>query len=355
MKKVFLVLAIICGIMPCFAEGLDEQIIQTEDKKCAIHYLTDKSKKLWSIEVNQAYCHEGWVHGFASVVLKDSLRRTAKTLGGYFHKGYWLSDFIGNIDTFYRMSSGLSQEDFVFPIDIDKELNSEFYMVARAEKKDGEYGSFDICPQQPVLLVLHQPIEDFKASLFQTKLIQKAQNVILTKCPETKEFTLLGIEKVTTPLRWILRGYIDLKGSEVNLTYQANSNVVPRPSELRHEEGENLITIPAQQNPDQPKLANNPTKKTEIKDGQQSAVDLALLAQVLQQDIQGKAVVYVAHKNADYSFAVTRPLPLAMQSQETLSPGWYLVDGVFQYNKGQVVVKVSSVTRCLKEWCLNDE
>lgn len=356
MKKVLFVFALLWGTITCFASGLDEQEIQTEDKKCAIHYLTSKPKKLWSIDVNPSYCHEGLVHGFTSVVLKDSLGRTAKTLEGYFYKGYWLSDYIGETDTFYRISPDWKQQDFVFLLAFDDELKTTFYLAAHAEEKEGNYSSFEVCSQQPVLFALHQPVEDFKASLFQSKLLKKAQKLISTKCPSTQKFTLLGVEKMTFPVTWMFQAQVDLKNSEINLMYRPDKDLIPRPSELRREVGEKLLTVPAQKVPEKEILLNetiSKEKQTKL-NGVQSAVDLALLAQVFQREVEGQVVVYVENRNADYSFAVTRPYPLMLHSQEMLSPGWYLVNGVFHPDKGAVVLQVQNVKHCPKEWCLDD-
>ena len=355
MKKLFFLLAVMWSVTACFAQSLDEQEIQTEDKKCAIHYLTSKPKNLWSMEVNSAYCHDGWVHGFAPVVLKDSLKRTARTLEGYFHKGYWLSDFTGELDTFYRVSPDLKQQDFIFQVASNQDLDTIFYLTAHAEEKDGNYGPFDICPQQPVLVAVHQPTSDFKESLFQSKLMKEAQKLIISKCPATKKFTLLGVDKMAIPVLWMLRADINLQNSEINLTYRADGDKVPRPSELRRETGENLLTVPAQKQPKQDVLPANKSRETVSSDGRKSAVDLALSTQALHREHKAKVVVYVAGKNADYSFSVTRPFPLLLQSQEMLSPGWYLVEGIFQPNEGLVKLQALSVTHCLKEWCLDDQ
>ena len=73
--KCFLFCLILLGLAPCFANENDEQVLFTKNKSCAIHYLTPKTKKLWSIEVDEGYCHDGWVQGFTSVIIKDALDR----------------------------------------------------------------------------------------------------------------------------------------------------------------------------------------------------------------------------------------------------------------------------------------
>ena len=49
--------------------GLDEFVIATEDKKCAIHYLTTRTKYNWTIKVDPSSCQNGWVEGNAEVQL----------------------------------------------------------------------------------------------------------------------------------------------------------------------------------------------------------------------------------------------------------------------------------------------
>ena len=360
MKKIFFLLFFIVISNSCGAESFEEQKIETENKKCAIHYLTAKHKNLWTIDVNENYCKDGWVNGFASVVLKDSLRRSVKTLEGYFEKGYWLSDFPGEVGAFYRMEREPQKQDLVFEMAKDDELDVVFYRVARSEGKNEEYGAFEICPLEPSIIVTHQPVSDFKTSLFQSKLIRLARDHLLSKCPKIKKFDVWGVESVDSLSKWIFQARFDLASEEMTLNYQTmlDPNDIPRPSELRHEQGENLITIHPQKNEQKKEDVGGVEAKN--KDDQsrneiKSAVDLSLLAQVLQQEIKGKTIVYVTTKRSDYSFVVTHPLPLVLKFQEMLSTGWYLIDAVFQPQEEGALVQVLSAKKCQKEWCVDEK
>lgn len=177
----WLLLGILClKIFPCSAQETDEQTLFTENKTCAIHYLTPKQKKLWTIAVDESYCQKGWVNGFTTVVIKDSLDRTAQELKGYFHQGYWLSDFPGSIEKIQRLTSKKGVQNLLFKIQSDE--NIDLYMMTESTLKDGEYSAFKICPEQPILMTVHEPATDFGQSLFQTKILKAAQNVLNQKC-----------------------------------------------------------------------------------------------------------------------------------------------------------------------------
>ena len=92
-------------LFSCLAyAGLDEFTISTEDKTCAIHYLTSKTKYNWTIKVSPKSCKEGWVDGLAEVQLYTPTKQLSETLSGFFSQGYWLDNF-PSIDKIVERSS----------------------------------------------------------------------------------------------------------------------------------------------------------------------------------------------------------------------------------------------------------
>ena len=315
--------------------------------------------------MDSSYCHGGWVQGFANVVVKDVLDRTIETLNGFFHQGYLLTEFVDRLDTFYRFSPQEKTQDFIFKSGEDKEVNLEYYVVARSSELENHYGPFVVCPQKPRLFVVHEPISDFKQSLFQTSLFKKAKEHILKRCPKATALEVFGTSDKPSSEKWVFHANLDFSSDEITLDYHfpVGKSEIPRPQELRREGGENLLTIPAAK-----EALQKPIDKKEDINQQapvllwgeednkkrKSAVDLALLARVLKNHVEGQAVVYVDRPKLDKTFEVTRPLPLILKTQESLVSGWYLIDGVFQTEGSDIVVQVLSAKLCLKEWCMDE-
>ena len=362
MKK--LILFLLCSVFPAHADFLDEQDLYTADKSCKIHYLTAKQKNLWTIEVDKSYCKEGLVSGFTSVILKDSLNRTTETLHGFFHQGYWLTDFTGPINQFYRFSPDDGIQDFIYQTGQDKDLNLTYYLVARATyAQDQHYSAFTQCSENPILLMTHEPTSDFKKSLFQSAVIKAAQTHFLNLCPNAKNLQILAVsdKKINTDSA-VFQADIDFTEESITTTYHDFSNTVnmPKPTELRHENAENILTIKPNI---QDKIttsyetqANTPDTKEPHKkqNGLKSAIDLALLAQITGKNITGKTVVYVDHTDAHQRAVVTLPTPLFLQSQTALSSGWHIIQGSFLYNNHEIIVQLMSAKQCQKEWCFDE-
>lgn len=350
---------------PCLADEADEQIISTEDKKCAIHYLSAKTRKLWSIEVDKSYCHNGWVQGFATVILKDSLNRPARTLKGFFQQGYWLSDFPGPIDTFYRFTPQKNTQDFIFESGTDKKDNAVFYTVATSIQKENLYPPFNLCPQNPLLLVVHEPVTDFDQSLFQTNILNQAQDLLKKKCPTVKAFNLIGgTSQILTEEDGPFRATINMATGETTLSFISPIPLKEKlhPTELRREDADHLITIhpepqpenlPTNQTSEEPPqtLDNQLVLETNLDQQLQSAVDLVLMTHVFQVPVQGKSILYIDTTSA---LQATHPLPLILQSNQPIGTGWHIVMGVFNAQDDNTKVDILWAKPCLKEWCTDE-
>lgn len=363
MKKIIF-LSWIFFIFPTWATDLDEQNLFSQNKQCALHYLSPKEKKLWTIETPESYCTNQWVQGFTTVTIKDALNRTAHTLTGYFHQGYWLSDFTGKINTFVRNSPEEGVQDFIYHIGKDNDLNTDFYLVARSTQNEKNYTPFMLCPEQPILLAIHENRTNLQQSLFQTGLIKTAKEHLQKICPKaTKVHLFTNTSNITTNAA-ILEITTDFQNDTLTINYFNNkAQETPlKPQELRTETSETLLTIQAQKQPQkEAEEKNNTTKQTtdlppkKNKKRFDSATDLALSAKVLQTPVKGKTAVWVAETKQTKQAQVTRPYPLLLQTQTSLSTGWHLIEGTFTHSTTQPIVQVEKATKCKKEWCANEE
>lgn len=346
--------------LPALANSLDEQKLSNASKTCSIHYLTPKHRNLWSIEVDKSYCKDGFVQGFTTVTLKDALNRNTETLQGFFHQGYWLSDFIGQIDTFYRASPGKGVQDFIFKTGENEDLGLIYYLIARSTQLDEKhYSVFNICPDTPTLLVSHEPLDDFKKSLFQNSVLDQAQKRLLELCPKAQKLQILGINKQKPDTENVFfQADINLSDESITISYRPiiDKTNIPKPTELRREQSENLLTLQAQPQAEEnsEKTSENTLVQLSPEKSFQSAVDLALISHILGKETTGEVVVYVDHMNKSQQAIVTKPSPLVLEYQTALSPGWYLIQGTFQQKEKLSTVQVSSAKLCQKEWCSDE-
>ena len=255
-------------------------------------------------------------------------------------------------------------QDFIFNIQTDNQEESEFYMVATATQTDGSYTVFEICPKDPVLLAVHEPVTDFGQSLFQTHLLDQTQTFFKQKCPLSKKFTLIGgSSQILLEKDGPFRANIDSSSQETTLSYTSPIPLKEKlqPTELRHESSEHLITIHPEKTPQKEieisKIDNTPSPSEqniiETSSQTRSAIDLALLAQVLQTPIQGKTAVYIDTEMAS-SPIITKPLSLTLQSTQPVTKGWNLITGIFTAQSQTTDVQILLAKPCLKEWCIDE-
>ena len=341
------------------AHVLDEQLLSDKTSSCQIHYLTPKSKKLWTIEVDGNYCQDGFVQGFTSVAVKDALDRTVETLHGFFYQGYWFSNFVEPIDVVYRTAFDTGMQNLIFKTGEEKDLRLSYYLLAQATLKDEHYSSFEVCMPQPTLFVAHEPVEDFKQSLFQSSVLKAAQQYLLRVCPEAKKLQILGIKPGMPDVESaFFQADLNLADESVTVVYRTpiNKEDIPKPLELRREAGESLLTIPAQKQ--ETMVAEvTPVQEEKQRDNKtfQSAVDLALIARVFNKEIMGETIVYVDHMNEAQQAVVTQPTRLLLKAQTALAAGWYLIQGAFAPQGEEVVIQLISAKSCQKEWCSDED
>ena len=238
--------------------------------------------------------------------------------------------------------------------------------MAQATQQKDKYTSFNLCPEQPLLLAVHEPINDFDQSIFQTKLITQAQILMKQSCPNIQEFQLIGGSKqICTEESGPFHATINMRTEEITFSYTAlpSPENRPRPTELRHESGERLLTIQPQASIDSEqetanlKQTGSTTETSEINfspDQIQSAVDLALTSQVLKTSIQGKTILYIENKGLSQNPIATRPLFLTIQSPRPLNSGWYVIQGTFVPHHDNTNVHILWEKSCKKEWCADE-
>ncbi len=355
---------ILLKIFPCLAEEADEQTLFTQDKTCAIHYLTPKQKKLWTITVDEGYCQKGWVNGFTTVLIKDSLDRTAHELKGFFHQGYWLSDFPGVIEDIKRLTPKKGIQNLLFKIQSDKSV--DFYWVTESSLTDGEYPVFNICPKHPTLMAVHEPATDFGQSTFQTQILKVAQNLLKQQCPSAQEFTLVGgTQQILSEKDGPFHANINIPAEETTVSFTSPIPIKEKlhPTELRREAAENLITIHpeiiSETETSEETVSNNTPPISPLSDISnlsqiQSAVDMALIAHILKSPVQGKVVLYIDSSESAHELTVTRPLPLNLKTTHPIQKGWHLITGVFKPQKDATEIHILSAIPCLKEWCADE-
>ena len=366
MKKYLLLLACVIAF-PLYANELDEVVIPNKDNTCQMRYLSQKSKNLWTIDVQPSSCRDGWVEGFATVSLKDSLERLVETLHGYFYNGYWFLEFPGEIKSFQRSSPQKNIQSFIFPIQQEDNLELIYYGVARTERpENGAYSAFHLCSKKPVFLVAHDPVHDFQQSVFESAVLKNAQKTLKQICPEATNFELFGVStKNPNDNAWFFHAQIDSKKNENIVQYKTATNTntsMPRPTELRHEDGEHLLTV----KPDSERIKVSygdtpmpepPTKTIIIPATEplKSAVDLVLLARTKTTDVRGRAVIHINTTQLNETTQIDLPTPLIGKGLPDLKPGWYIVGGLFRYENNQDVIQILSAKNCLKEWCEDEK
>lgn len=364
MRYIFVLLLLIAS--SAHADLLDEQDLPTSEKDCKIHYLTPKNRNLWTISVDKNYCHDGWVHGFTTVTIKDALNRTVETLHGFFHHGYWLTDFIGKTDEIFRSNPEDGLQDLIYKTGADTDLNATYYTVARATLNDEKhYSAFTTCSKETTLLVAHDPISDFKQSLFQTALLKQAQEHLLKMCSQTKRIHIFGTAaNAHTTQQAVFHADINLENEEIKISYHSpiDKSAIPMPSELRHEGGEHLLTIHPQKETVKATYGEEkkqpippPPPKSKLPKNTQSATDLALTAKVSNVSTQGRAIIFVDHMGTDQLANITRPTPLKMRVQTAMTQGWYVIDGTFNPENADIVIQPLTVKKCQKEWCTDED
>lgn len=198
MKSIFMML--FCFVPAFVYAGLDEFVISTEDKKCAIHYLTNRTKFNWTIKVKESACQNGWVEGDAEVQLYSPTKQLMETLSGFFSQGYWLNTtFIPEGRIIERNSPAERTQSLSFLLGRDEEANITYVGQLRAiQPPDRPYGAFEGCPDFRILVVVPEK-EVFQNSAFQEKIAEQGIVYARSYCSSLETIALFGSTSIQKP------------------------------------------------------------------------------------------------------------------------------------------------------------
>lgn len=340
-------------LLPFWARAsLDEISIATPDKSCSIHYLSNRPRNNWTIEVDPKSCKEGFVDGIAHVQLYSATKEKMETLGGMFRQGYWLDDFpvIGPI--IERVSPSEKIQSLSFLLGEDKEANITYIGQLRAIQPEGRsYGPFRGCPDFRVLVVVSD-VTLFQKEAFIDKIVHQSLSYARSYCAELDLVALFGASTVTHP-EVVFQMQIDpLTGDREEIPIIPKnrvSDVVPM--ELREEKSDVLVSVTAEEEKvhvlyqippaNQPSVSVPPQKKKDV------LGHVKIISRVLKKPVAGRVVAHIRDVLLDGTGITDMPDEVQLVYYPGLKPGWAVITGMLHNNQMQV----SDVQFCQKEWC----
>lgn len=341
-------------LMSSFAYAdLDEFVIATEDKSCAIHYLTTRTKYNWTIKVDKASCQDGWVHGNTTVQLYSPTKQLMESLSGSFHEGYWLGDFPLVKQIIERSSPEDHIQSLSFLLGEDKEANITYVGQLRAVKpEDRLYGPFTGCPDFRVLVVVSDE-KNFQNEAFQDKIAEQGLKYAASYCPNLEIVALFGATSLRSP-KIIFQMQVDPKTKERQLIPISNStqNSVQRPMELRTEKTDVLVSVdPSEEHPVVsyiPPQKFLPQKQEALSEPPETVLGhLRILSKTSGKSVSGRVIVHINRVLLDGTGVTDLPEEIQLKYYPNLKMGWAVVSGDF--DNGQM--RVYDVQFCEKEWC----
>ena len=370
MKKITVIILFIFLIFPLKTRATNaNHIITDKAQKCKIHYLSSTPKKMWYIKTDND-CPNGWVEGFANVQLFDLFDTEVIAISGFFKQGYWLEQFTHLEKPMFYSSLNEDTKTLSFLIDTDQPSNTQYLALFRSTReKDRAYSSFFTCKKEAYFLVVHPYTEDFKNPAFQGRIFKQLRQEAKILCPDIQRLIILGVTTTQTPsTNWIFHADMDLTTGQTNLRYRqsAADEKNDKPSELRKEKAEPIVSITSspttiihadygiqtpKTNSEIVTSKNKSSQLWDYTDYNYSALDLALLAKITPQPIQGKAVMHIASVSLDGTGAVDQPCPILLQQAIDLKPGWVKVQGSFSIQNDKIIVKPLTIYPCTQEWC----
>ena len=348
-KLIFLVLS----FFPVLASaGLDEFVISTEDKSCAIHYLSSRTKYNWTIKVNPASCQNGWVEGAAEVQLFSPQKEKMETLSGFFKEGYWLDSFppIGKI--IERSSPQNKVQALAFLLGEDKEADITYIGQLRAvQPEERPYGAFQGCPDFRVLVVVPNEAV-FKNTAFQDKISEQGLLYARSYCAKPEILALFGATSAAHP-EILFHMQVDPTTEERKIlpVPKREKKEALFPAELRTEKTDVLVSV----QPEAEKTAvyydipmsQRLSAPKEQKKEKEILEHLQILSRISGQSVHGRVVVHINKLSLDGSAITDLPNEIQLLYYPGLKTGWAIVEGILNQNKMQV----SNVQFCKNEWC----
>ena len=341
-------------LFSCLASAnLDEFTIATEDKTCAIHYLTSKTKYNWTIKVPQKSCKEGWVDGLAEVQLYSPTKQLSETLSGFFSQGYWLDNFPSVGKIIERSSPEEKIQVLSFELGKDEEANITYIGQLRATQPEGRpYSAFQGCPDFRVLVVVPDT-SIFENQAFQDKIVEQGLKYAHTHCAHPEILALFGAVSAQDP-QIVFQMQVDCENKERTLIPVEENNSMDDdfPLELRMETADVLLKVDSEGDktvvsylPEKPhsSVAQIPASPSPV-----SILNhLQIQSKVSGKAEKGRVVVHIKKVLLDGTGITDLPDEISLLYFPGLKEGWAIVEGELQEKE----MKVSAVQFCKKEWC----
>ncbi len=304
--------------------GQDERTIFTKDKKCALHYLTQKEMKDWTIQVNPKFCENGWVNGYAEVELYTPFSRLSETLSGFFLDGYWLGNLKLSGQVLDRTTPELNQQALNVLLYQDKDI-SYVLQLRSISQENRAYGPFLVCPDFRMLVVVPDP-QIFLQESFQEKIRQKVLSDAKMYCDDLEQVAIFGSSQINPSLDDIVfQMQIEAQSGEYTLV-----KMVEKKISLVNE---NHKVLP----PSQKKSENHMT----------ALAHLDVMSRLENTPKKGRIIVHIQKLNLDGSAWVDLPQPLLLKYNSALKEGWMVVEGTYFHNE----MTVSDIQVCEQDWC----
>ncbi len=335
--------------------GLDEVVLSSKDKKCAIRYLTTKPMKGWTIET-KAECSDGWVHGYNRVEILDIQKKSKQTLNGFFMDGYWLGLLPAKGHILNRLTPQENVQSLTFIMDKDEEQNNTYIVQLRSTKnEDGSYTEFQGCPIFR-LMVINPERKLFDNEVFQEQIAQKAFRLAQKLCAKLETIAVFGATKTDALASDVIfQMQIDAESKEKNIIpiqTDFNESDIAQPIELRHQSSEVLMAVIPEKDGfkiDYSKSFSYPEKSIPQKETLPitSLAHLDVQSRITDKPVQGKVIVHINKIDLDGSALTDLPQKVLLKHHPKLKIGWAIIQGNFYQNEMQV----TDIKTCQKEWC----
>ncbi len=351
----FFLLFIICLLPHICLASLDEVILYSLDKKCAIRYLTKSPLKTQTIHTNNP-CPDGWVQNYATVEINDSKNKISETLSGFFLDGYWLGAFPARGHVQDRANPQENTQTLTFILDTDKDAEITYLIQLRAQEENRTYGPFMGCPVFRFLVVIHDK-QLFENEVFQEKIATNATNYAKRFCSQLDTIAVFGATQLNAQTSDIIfQMQIDPHTNEkiiIPMTTLSPKESTNQPIELRQQSAKTLLSVIPQKENILVKYGqlNTPTLVHPISDSQPipltSLNHLIVQSKLLKEPAVGRMIVHIQSLNLDGSAWVDLPQPALLKFHPKLKIGWAVIQGRLYQNQ----IQVSDIHFCKQEWC----
>ena len=170
---------------------LEEQILETPNKKCKIYYLTEKNTHAWHIETDREECEsDKLLRGYHNITVYNAFSKPVEKLYGYFSAGYWTGDSLLPEIDLKRFSDELGVQKATFPVYSDLD-NNIFYIGQMSSKKmaSGTYPAFKVCAPFRMLGIIADTSRLNNPHFLQT-VFQTVEKQTRRFCPAESEVQL---------------------------------------------------------------------------------------------------------------------------------------------------------------------